>query len=375
MFCNSCGVHKAIRHERETEWAVRQMNSPKMMTLTLNRENWSSPLDAYLYVMGERLIARLVRDLDRTHEMINLKDGKRHYVSVLELHKPDKEGREWPHWHILIDSDYTDYKVVERIWNSYAPEVDFVRKNAHVPMGYIEVTWTKGEDDPKKAARKAARYVSKYLAKMPENWPDWILNTSGIRRIQHSQGFRKAFGLDEFWMTDEEQEKTAEQPAEQEEQLYCIVCNGKEEWFRLNPETGELVNVEADKIWAEQAASREGDEEEQTDSKSSGPQCVGARIASCRQKTVMLKQEIWQRQDRSFYTLYFYVDTFDEPWEMYKHLADTDIDAKTAEDLISAYRNRRADKLISATPNVDHPSANLRPDRLFNVVPLNGVPE
>ena len=150
---------------------------PKLFTLTLNPDNFESPLDALKRVRENAFIPRLMRFL-----------GIKTWFAVLEF---QKNG--FPHWHILIDvsplpqvgkiQHYLDLEKVFKLWRfkwSLGTQIHLTEKHSENSL-------------------HAVNYISKYLIKSPScGYPEWVWNTLGIRMFSSSKGLslskKKDFG-------------------------------------------------------------------------------------------------------------------------------------------------------------------------------------
>lgn len=137
-------------------WRVRQrllgreeaFTRPALFTLTVARDNFASPLDAYLAITGGGFIRRLMR-------LLKVKA----WAWTLEMQMKTGEG--WPHWHLVIDLPSGGLDL-PRAWHLWRDKWG---------LGGLDLQRKKNDD-----ARHALMYVTKYLTKYPEKgFPDWVL--------------------------------------------------------------------------------------------------------------------------------------------------------------------------------------------------------
>lgn len=188
--CSECRLVKGLKLRKRFLEKAEFFKDPKIYTITVCRDWFSSPEKAYSYVMEQKFIARLL-----TKEM-----KVRNWIWVLEAQEENGEG--WPHWHILID-----VSKLPPIW--YKPETkETSKKRPSDIKGWIYVPhffdlnkvhrllrkWKIGEQC-KLSERKenfdspqhAINYITKYLIKTPERgFPEWMLNHPRLRFYQPS---------------------------------------------------------------------------------------------------------------------------------------------------------------------------------------------
>jgi len=147
-----------------------------MVTLTIDPELFPTGKKAYRYVMKNRCISLLKQQLERWGY---LNSGR--YFYVVEWQKET----EFPHFHILFDSNYIPWDRLLEAWSKHRPE------DAGLAVGNRPAFGTVLFSAPKFAsAVHAARYATKYLVKIPEQgFPEWVLGMRKIRRYGTSRGF------------------------------------------------------------------------------------------------------------------------------------------------------------------------------------------
>ena len=89
--CPSCRRVKGIHLREKLLDRAELFKVPRLFTITINRDWFKSPHDAYDWVMKKKFIARLL-----TQKM-----GISRWFWVLEVQENSGDG--WPHWHIMLD--------------------------------------------------------------------------------------------------------------------------------------------------------------------------------------------------------------------------------------------------------------------------------
>jgi hypothetical protein len=164
--CATCAIKRG--------WIVRQRllakssgwRSPAVLTLTVDREGFSSPVRAYRAVTRKKLLWRLMRAL-----------GVKRWFWVLEYQQ--KTGNGWPHWHILIDlADVPGGRVdLVKAWQLWRDSWG---------VGGLQLEVREEEFD---SVEHALMYITKYLMKQPEGgFPTWVLKSR--QAIRFFQGCR-----------------------------------------------------------------------------------------------------------------------------------------------------------------------------------------
>jgi hypothetical protein len=197
--CEVCGVKKGIQTKKNIIEKSILFKVPRLLTLTVNRNNFKNPYEAYKEITENSYISRMFR-------LMNLK----RWLWVLEPQEESGDG--WPHWHILIDiSDLPACWYDKENKKSYENKSDNVQKLIYIPH-FLDLNrvhklirkWKFGEQcylTTKKdkngekvyfdSPEHAINYICKYLTKMPKSgYPEWMLNTPRLRTI----GGSKAIG-------------------------------------------------------------------------------------------------------------------------------------------------------------------------------------
>jgi hypothetical protein len=190
-FCEDCRRIKGHTLREKLFKKAAMFKVPRLYTITINREWFDSPKDAYKYVMSKKFIARLL-----TKEM-----GIRRWVWILEAQEESGDG--WPHWHILIDiadlpgawyDKNTQTAQVESPENKdgwcYIPHF-FDLQKAH----RLLTKWKVGKQCKLSVRRDnfdnpehAVLYITKYLIKTPKRgFPEWMLKTPRLKFFASSR--------------------------------------------------------------------------------------------------------------------------------------------------------------------------------------------
>ena len=184
-FCEKCRKIKGHNLRNKLVEKAESIKIPRLYTITINREWFNSPKEAFQYVMNKKFIARLL-----TKEM-----GIRRWFWVLEAQEANGEG--WPHWHILLDigdlpgmwyhkdtQEATEQAPANKTGWIYIPHY-FDLNKAH----RLLAKWKVGKQCKLSVRREefntpkhAVFYITKYLIKAPgRGFPPWMLKTSRIR--------------------------------------------------------------------------------------------------------------------------------------------------------------------------------------------------
>jgi len=164
---------------------------PRLYTITVNRDWFASPAEAYRYVMEKKFISRLL-----TKEL-----KIRRWIWVLEAQEENGDG--WPHWHILIDvgelpgawycRETKEYLVSRpedhSRWVYISHFLDLNRVHRLLRKWHIgEQCYLSVKQGKFQNPVHAIRYITKYLVKMPQRgFPNWMLHYPGLRFYQPSR--------------------------------------------------------------------------------------------------------------------------------------------------------------------------------------------
>ena len=155
--CDRCGPRLGWEVRQVMLGKIEDFRTPRVFTLTVDREHFSGPEDAHAKISGRSFIPRLMRLL-----------GVRRWFWVLEFQMSSGQG--WPHWHIVLDlADCGGQLDLNRAWHLWRNKwglggLDLGRK-------------------PPRSKRHAALYVTKYLTKMPPAFPPWVLLRGRVTRF------------------------------------------------------------------------------------------------------------------------------------------------------------------------------------------------
>lgn len=183
-FCRYCGPRQGWHLRQRLQRRLAEFQDVFGITLTLHGALFNSPEHGWSYVMENRLLSRLVRDLDaRKH--LHSKD----YFWSVEF----QGATEQAHWHMLVNAERIPYAELVEIWSrfrpSFAPALDepMTAENYH---GRAPAFGSVAFSPPRDRA-KAAWYATKYLTKYPQaGYPDWVLDRAGrMPRFGHSHRF------------------------------------------------------------------------------------------------------------------------------------------------------------------------------------------
>jgi len=176
-FCSHCAKIQGYRLRQALIQRIQWWKHPMMLTCTLDHQIFPEGPDfAFKLVLKKRAIAEMMKFLEKYH------GG--YWFCVLEW-----QCNGWPHWHILIDSEFIPIKEVEKAWGRFVP-----RDRRHLVRSSIGTMGMCRYSSPPggfKNGCHAARYVTKYLIKPPEHaYPEWVLDAPyRIRRYSTSRGF------------------------------------------------------------------------------------------------------------------------------------------------------------------------------------------
>ena len=184
-FCEKCRKNKGHELRNKLLEKAELIKVPRLYTITVNREWFNNPQEAFKYIMDKKFIARLL-----TKEM-----GIRRWIWVLEAQEENGDG--WPHWHILLDigdlptmwynkdtQEAQEQVPANKTGWVYIPHY-FDLNKAH----RLLTKWKVGKQcklsvrrDSFNTGKHAVFYITKYLIKAPgRGFPPWMLETPRIR--------------------------------------------------------------------------------------------------------------------------------------------------------------------------------------------------
>ena len=230
--CPDCRRGKGSEIRRRLMAKAADFICPRLYTITVNRDWFASPEEAYRYVMGKKFISRLL-----TKEL-----KIRRWIWVLEAQEENGEG--WPHWHILIDVGELPGAWYCRATKEYSFTRPTDQKQwVHIPHFFdlnrvhrLLRKWHIGEQCYLSIKQRkfcnpvhAIRYITKYLIKMPRRgFPEWMLRFSGLRFYQPSQTLGsleqgKVAARDAEPENPSERKRVARPPVERIAECHCNV--------------------------------------------------------------------------------------------------------------------------------------------------------
>jgi hypothetical protein len=193
--CPHCKKQNGIRIRETLRDRTDCFKIPKLVSFTVDRRKFSSPEEAYDYVMEKHLFARLL-----TKEL-----GIRIWLGVLEPQELTGDG--WPHWHFLLDlSEMPDVwknrntgemsrekPADARGWVLLKNYVDYGRVNRLLQkwrLGSCKFSTSKKKYE---SPAHAINYITKYLWKQPKlGYPPWMQKRSRLRMIYKSNDLNAA---------------------------------------------------------------------------------------------------------------------------------------------------------------------------------------
>ena len=177
-FCEHCGPKLGWKLRQRLLARLKSFKSVFGITLTLDGSLFTDPREAWSYVMTERLLSRLVRELYRRGRLLS-----RAYFWSVEFQKDTKQA----HWHLVVEAEWIPYGELVEIWSRFRPDsaapleekVTAENYKGRAPA-FGSVQFTRPTD-----AYRGAYYATKYLVKHPEEgYPEWVL---GMRRMQRTR--------------------------------------------------------------------------------------------------------------------------------------------------------------------------------------------
>ncbi len=142
---------------------AREVVTPRLLTLTVDRKRFQGPEEAWRYVTEHRLVPRLMDDL-----------GVRWWYAGLEFQMQTGDG--WPHWHVMIDLEGPKGRIdLKRAWYLWRDKWG---------VGGLDL----GKQRDSQDAVTAVRYVTKYVVKYPKaGFPKWVMQKHRIRFVMASK--------------------------------------------------------------------------------------------------------------------------------------------------------------------------------------------
>ena len=167
--CPKCGVGFWGHWRAKVMPHLAVFRQPILVTLTLSREWFADGYTAWRKVEGAGYVRRLLRLL-----------GFKTWFKVLAFHpgvdEKGREGREWPHWHIVVDmadvGGWVDLRRAHRLWRKWGlgRVIDFGLKFRNVP------------------AERAVGYAVRYCQHQAGVLPSWIMGMERAPRCVEVAG-------------------------------------------------------------------------------------------------------------------------------------------------------------------------------------------
>jgi hypothetical protein len=204
-FCEGCGPRLGRKLRDRLLDRLRGFTGIHGITLTVDGSLFASPEESWSYVMNERCLSRLMRELHRRGHL-----HTKSYFWVVEF----QSQTEQPHWHILLDASFIPFGELVEIWSRFRPDsaspldskITAENYQGQAP-GFGSVRFTSSTD-----AYRAGYYATKYLTKFPrDGYPAWVLDRKGRmpRYGRSHRFFPRVPGHDPM--------------------CFCIECRGEEE--------------------------------------------------------------------------------------------------------------------------------------------------
>lgn len=268
-FCDRCCRPIGFRVRERLTSRLREFASPYTATLTIDRDLFAGPEEAYDYLRLERCVARLVKDLWEASSLGLLDENGRRLCRMngrAFFYSLEWQSGGWAHFHLVLDADFIAFDLIAAMWARSRPEWcaetpyqvrareavaalraervearKAARKAKVKPLPSVRVKkgdrilcelaahragktvdgaerptfgsvrFTKDDEASRGSAEKAAYYASKYLTKPPEGGiPAWVDERTRVRSYSTSKG---------FWGVEGE-------PAEPDDDGACPACGG-----------------------------------------------------------------------------------------------------------------------------------------------------
>jgi hypothetical protein len=135
-----------------------------MITLTVDPSVFPVASEAFAYLREKRCVTEFIRRLRKRGVL----HSHRH-IFVYDFHK---NGH--PHVHLVVDASWIAHADLQALWDGRGPKCRNVKGKQKKRLGHVNVS------RPKIADRsKWARYAAEYLFKLPDEWPEWVLQMGG----------------------------------------------------------------------------------------------------------------------------------------------------------------------------------------------------
>ena len=247
------------------------------ITLTLDGELFSSPEEAWRYVMKNRLLSVFVKKL---HDggFLNSRD----YFWVVEWQEETQQA----HWHLLVDAHFVPFGEIVAAWSSFRPKsalplpfkVTAGNYKTLERPAFGSVRFSMKSTNP----WTAAGYATKYVVKVPDyGFPDWVLDYVGrVPRYGHSRGFFAApVATPEKEVTDAVLDPNDAAAVEvHDDACFCEICRGED------------GSGNADEHLSDDAAERSRTERREL-------KTLRERLSLCRNRTTLVRVPVWIGED------------------------------------------------------------------------------
>ena len=183
-YCEGCGPRLGFKLRGRLLDRLQGFSEVYGVTLTVDGSLFENQEAAWQYVMENRLLSRLVRELDRRGHL-----HSKAYFWVVEFQKRTEQA----HWHLLLDASFVPYGELVEIWSRFRPAAAEAIPEKITAENYKGQAPAFGSVRYTRQLNKvsAGFYAAKYLVKYPEGgYPDWVLDRKGrMPRFGHSHRF------------------------------------------------------------------------------------------------------------------------------------------------------------------------------------------
>jgi hypothetical protein len=229
-FCPHCCNVQGPKLRARLIDVVSTWKRPFMLTFTIDPDLFDGPEQAYKHVTSKRAISRVMKELRRFMNTLA-------WFCVIEW-----QENGWPHWHVLIDSDFVPIDAVRKAWFRFVPmsKRHLVRPSIG-SLGIVRFSCPEGF----KSAKHAGLYASKYLVKFPEKgFPDWVMKARyRIRRYATSRGFSGELTHRTLLDPDREEKSVQRRTHEARIKDCCCTCSVYAVREETSQQTGEVKRI------------------------------------------------------------------------------------------------------------------------------------
>ena len=173
-FCEWCGPRLGRNLRQRLLARLATFTDVYGVTLTVDGSLFASPEKAWQYAMDNRLLSRLVRELERRGHL-----HSKAYFWVVEFQMKETEQ---PHWHMLLDASFVPHGEIVEVWSRFRPafaeplgeRITSQNYKGQAPA-FGSVRYSRHPDK-----LRAGYYATKYLTKYPaKGYPDWVMDRVG----------------------------------------------------------------------------------------------------------------------------------------------------------------------------------------------------